>query len=123
VQITASSIIIREFKPGRIEIVCRKTGKARVVAKVNEPTMSLDMPIAEGYLPFGKRPIESLERLRELRTKVILDYRKAKVKDKRTKAKKPSKPRQSKLRTRIEEKLKNINPVVAALLRKELESG
>jgi len=93
----------------------------QIIAKLDEPLERIDLPVADGYLPFGKRPIETLEKLRELRTQVILDYRKAKAKVK--KDKKPKSPRKSKkgLRARVEAKLSSMPEEIAAILRKEME--
>ena len=125
--ITSSVIVIREIKPSKIEVVCRKTGKARIIAKLDEPTSLLDMPIAEGFLPFGNRPVESFEKLRELRTTVILDYRRAKIKDRKVKTSrtKTSKPKttgkMSKLNTRVEDQLKEMDPRIAEAISKGTE--
>ena len=121
-QVTTSYLIIREFKPGRIEVVCRKTGKSKIIQQVDEPVEFLDLPVSKGYLPFGERPVESLIQLRELRTQVILDYRRAKIKEKKKKGSTPRKRRESALSKRVNEKLKGLNPLMAALLRKELEN-
>ena len=117
-------LILQEVKPGVCECICKQTGLTRRIAKAEiGPHSPVDFPIADGYDYTSARPIESLEKLRELRTQVVLDYRKAKAKARAaSKTPREKKPRAMRTSVKLKAKLASLPPEMQALLKASLEA-
>lgn len=119
----SNDFLVLQTHNKKLQCICKKTGVSRFIAKEELPSEAspIDFPIANDFLPFSSRPVESLEKLRELRTQVVLDYRKAKAREKAKN--KPTTPRKKtlKLGAATKAKLESLPPALRAQLESALK--